>query len=200
MKEKAKTTIQNFIEDNSKNVLWIYGKSGYGKTKLASSLIKKFQKKNKKILSTSANKFVNVVVKLFRAQQSIQSLISYCNKYDLVVLDNIDIKLFNKSKTQMEIKNIIFQVINNNKTKFVLISEKRPRKLPALKFQTQHCQYLGLKAPGYRIKADLLKSWARQKKVLISNKAVAIMANATNNLFELKGLFSQFYFNKSKLL
>ena len=197
MKEKIQTTIQNFIKNNSKNILWIYGRNGCGKTRLASFLSKEFENKGKRIYSISADRFVSLVIKLIISHKSIESLVPYCQNYDLVVLDDVDIKLFHKSKTQAEIKNIILAVLKNKKTKFVLVSKKRPRKLPALKFHTQDCQYLGLKTPEYGMKADLLKSWAKEKDVSILEEDVAVMAVTAKNLFELKGLFNQFYFSKS---
>jgi len=199
MKEKIRTIIQNFIKNNSKNILWIYGKSGCGKTRLASFLSKEFENKGKRVCSISADRFVSLVIKLFISHKSVESLVSYCQNYDLVVLDDVDIELFHKSKTQAEIKNIILAVLKNKKTKFVLVSKKSPRKLPALKFYTQNCQYLGLKTPEYKMKTDLLKNWAKEKDVAILEEDVAVMAITAKNLFELKGLFNQFYFSKSKL-
>jgi len=199
MKEKIQTTIQSFINNKSNNILWIYGRSGYGKTKLASFLSKEFKNKGKRAYSISADRFVSLVIKLIVSHKSVESLVSYCQNYDLVVLDDVDIELFHKSKTQTEIKSIILAVLRNKKTKFVLVSKKRPRKLPALKFHTQDCQYLGLKTPGYEMKTDLLKNWAKEKDVAILEEDVAIMAITAKNLFELKGLFNQFYFSKSNL-
>jgi chromosomal replication initiation ATPase DnaA len=197
MEEKITTTIQNFIENNSKNILWIYGRSGCGKTKLANFLSKEFKNKGKKVYSASANSFVGLMIKLIH-NQSLKSLVPYCQKYDLVILDDVSMQLFHKLKTQAEIKYLVFATLNNKKTKFVLVSEKRPRKLPALKFHTQNCQYLGLKIPRYETKINLLKSWAKEKDVIISEEVVALMAIAAENLFELKGLFNQFCFRKSK--
>ena len=197
MKEKDQTTIQNFIKNNSKNILWIYGRSGCGKTRLANFLSKEFKNKGKRVYSISADRFVSLVIKLIVSHKSVESLISYCQNYNLVVLDDVDIELFHKSKIQAEIKSIILVVLRNKKTKFVLVNKKRPRKLPALKFHRQNCQYFGLKTPEYKMKADLLKNWAKEKDVAILEEDVTVMAVTAKNLFELKGLFNQFYFRKS---
>ena len=197
MKEKIQTIIQNFAENNSKNILWIYGKSGCGKTELAGFLSKEFRDEGKRVYSISTDMLVILIIKLIVSNKSLQSLVSYYQGYDLVILDDVSIKLFYRLKTQAEIKNIILKTVESKKTKFVLISEKRPRKLPALKFHTQNCQYLRLKIPGYKIKIGLLKNWAREKNIAIPKRALNIMANMAKNLFELKGSFNQFYFSKS---
>jgi len=197
MKEKIQKTIQNFIKNGSKNILWIYGRSGFGKTRLASFLSKEFKNKDKRVYSISADEFVSLILRLLRSNKPVKPLVSCCQNYDLVILDDVSIKLSYKTATQAEIKNIILASIKNKKTKFVLISKKRPRRLPALKFHTQDCQYLGLKPPEYEMKTGLLKNWAKEKDVAILEEDVAIMAITAKNLFELKGLFNQFYFSKS---
>jgi len=197
MEGKIQTTIQNFIKNDSKNILWIYGRSGCGKTGLAGFLSKEFKNKGERVCSIGIDRLVSLVVKLIRSHKSVESLVSYFQKYDLVVLDDLYIRLSHRPATQAEIKNIILASIKNKKTKFILISVKRPRKLRVLKFHTQDCQYLGLKAPGYKTKTDLLKEWEKEKDIVIPEKTVVIMANTAKNLFELKGLFTQFYFSKS---
>ena len=195
MKEKIQTTIQNFIKNDSKNILWIYGRSGCGKTGLAGFLSKEFKNKGERVCSIGIDRLVSLVVKLIRSHKSVESLVSYCQEYDLIVLDDLYIELSHKPKTQSEIKNIILASLKNKKTKFILISVKEPRKLRALKFHTQDCQYLRLKSPGYKMKTNLLKEWAKEKDMAISKETVAVMVSTAKNLFELKGLFTQFYFS-----
>ena len=170
MKKKIKETIENFTDDCSKNILWIYGRTGCGKTKLVNSLIKKFKKENKRICPLSANRFLHIAVKLIINHEPLTSLISYCQSYDLLVLDNIDIELNNKSCTQEEIKRIIFEIIKNKKTKVVLISEKRPKKLPNLRLHTEDCHYIHLKFPEYDLKINLLKNWEKKKDILATKR------------------------------
>ena len=198
MKKKIKGTIENFIDDYSKNILWIYGRTGCGKTKLVNSLIKKFKSKNKKVCPLSANRFLRIVIGLIRSDEPLISLISYCHNYDLLVLDNMDIEFDGKPDTQKKIKWIIFEIIKNKKTKVVLISEKRPRKLRNLKLDTKYCHYIHLKVPEYDLKINLLKNWARKKDVLIPEKIIINIAKASKNLFQLKGLLNKFYLKQLK--
>jgi len=191
MKKIIKETIENFTDDDLKNILWIYGRTGCGKTKLVNSLIKKLKKENKRICPLSANRFLHIAVKLIINHEPLTSLISRCQNYDLLVLDNIDIELNNKSYTQKEIKWIVFEIIKNKKTKVVLISEKRPRKLPNLRLHTEDCYYIRLKLPEYNLKINLLKNWARKKDILIPEKIIINIAKASKNLFQLKGLFNK---------
>jgi len=115
MKNKIKETIENFTNDDLKNTLWIYGRTGCGKTKLVNSLIKKLESKNKRVCPLSANRFLRIVIELIRSREPLISLISYCQNYDLLVLDNMDIEFDRKPDTQKEIKWIIFEIIKNRK-------------------------------------------------------------------------------------
>ncbi len=191
---KAKT-IKSFINDSSKSILWIYGRSGCGKTKLVDSLIEKLE--GKRVCPLTAEGFLYLTVELIKRHESLASLISYCQDYDLMVLDNIDVKLRNKPVTQKEIKRILFEIVRNKKTKVVLISERRPRKLAGLKFHTKDCYYLGLKMPEYNFKIDLLRYWAKQKDILVPEKVVLNIVRASENLFQLKGLFNKFFLTQS---
>ncbi|GAI12639.1 unnamed protein product, partial [marine sediment metagenome] len=60
MKKKIKETIESFSADCSKNILWIYGRTGFGKTKLVNSLTKKLKKENKRVCPLSANRFLRI--------------------------------------------------------------------------------------------------------------------------------------------
>ena len=191
MKKKIKETIKNFTNDDLKNILWIYGRTGCGKTKLANSLIKKLKRENKRVCPLNTNRFLRIAIELIKSDESLISLTSYCQNYDLLVLDNMDIEFGGKPKTQEEIKRIIFEIIKNKKTKVVLISEKRPRKLPNLRLHTEDCYYIHLKVPEYDLKINLLKNWARKKDILIPEKIIINIAKASKNLFQLKGLFNK---------
>jgi len=198
MEDKIKETIERFANDCSKKILWIYGRTGCGKTKLANSLVKKLKKENKRVCPLSANRFLCIVIELITSRQPLISLISYCQSYDLLVLDNMDIEFDGKPKTQKEIKRIIFEIIKNKKTKVILISEKRSKKLRNLKFDTEYCHYVHLKVPEYDFKINLLKNWAREKDILIPEKIIINIAKTSKNLFQLKGLFNRFYLKQLK--
>ena len=199
MKKIIKETIENFNNNYSKNILWIYGRTGFGKTKLVDSLIKKFKKENERVCPLTANWFLHIAVKLIINHELLTSLISYCQNYDLLVLDNIDMELNNKSYTQKEIKWIVFEIIKNKKTKVILISEKRPKKLRNLRFDTEHCHYIHFKVPEYDLKINLLKNWVKKKDILIPEEIIINIAKASKNLFQLKGLFNKFYLKQLKL-
>ena len=195
----CRAVAEDFINNPLKKILWIYGRTGCGKTKLADFLIQKLESKNKRVCPLSANRFLRIVIELIRSDEPFISLISYCQNYDLLVLDNMDIEFGGKPKTQEEIKRIIFEIIKDKKTKIVLIGEKRPKKLRNLKFDTEHCHYIHLKVPEYDFKINLLKNWAKKKNVLIQADVIISIAKASKNLFQLKGLFNRFYLKQLNL-
>ena len=195
---RAVSLAEDFIDNPLKRILWIYGRTGCGKTKLVNSLIKKLKSKNKRVCPLSTNRFLRIVIGLIRSREPLISLISYCQSYDLLVLDNMDIEFDGKPDTQKEIKRIIFEIIKNKKTKVVLISERRPKKLRNLKFDAEYCYYVHLKVPEYDLKINLLKNWARKKDILIPEKIIINIAKASKDLFQLKGLLNRFYLKQLK--
>jgi chromosomal replication initiation ATPase DnaA len=189
---KAVSLAEDFINNPSRRILWIYGKSGCGKTELANYLIQKFKDNNKKAYPSTTEQFINLVVRMIRNNEPLISLISYCQDYDLLVFDHTDLTLEEKLKTQIEFKYLISEIIKNGRTKVVLISNKRPRKLKNLMFRTPYCYCAHLKNPTTDFKINLLNNWAFQNKISISRSRILNMAMISRNLFHLKGLFNQF--------
>jgi chromosomal replication initiation ATPase DnaA len=172
------------------NIFWVSGKSGYGKTEFVNSIIQRFERKNKITTKLSGKDFIDFLVKNIKAKNS-SEIVCHFQNYDLVVLDNIDYGLLNKPATQTEIKNVIRKITGNNKTKVILVSEKRARKLKRLKFNSEECLYRHIKAPNLDFKRDLIKSWLKRDVLVISKISIEGIANKSKNLFQLKGLFSK---------
>lgn len=195
----AVSLAEDFIDSHSKKILWIHGRSGYGKTELANYLIRRFEDNDKKGCLFATEDFINSVLEIIKERGSLGSLMSYCGDYDLLVFDNTDLTLYEKPKTQEEFKRLILEIIKNGKTKVVLITNKKPRRLRKLMFDTQNCHYARLKIPTTDLKIGLLNDWALQNRTLIPGKAIIGLAKASKNLFQLKGLFHQIHFKYDNL-
>lgn len=196
---EAISLAEDFIDNPSKKILWLHGRSGYGKTELANYLIWRFRDNGKRTCLLSAEEFLSSILKLLKRRESLAPLISSCRDYDLLALDNADLTLYEKTKTQEEFKNLILEIIKDGKTKVVLITNKKPRKLRNLMFDAQHCYYARLKTPTTDLKVDLLNNWVLQNRTLVPGKVIIGLAKASKNLFQLKGLFHQIHFRYNNL-
>ena len=196
---EAISLAEDFINNSSKNILWIYGKSGYGKTELANYLIRRFKDNHKETCSLTTEELIGFMIQLFKAREPLTSLISCYQDYDLLIFDNVDLPLKEKPNTQQELKNLILEITKNGRTKVILITNKRPRKLKNLMFNTQYCYYTHLKIPTTDFKIDLLNNWAFQNKIFIPRNIITGMAKTSKDLFQLKGLFHQVHFKYNNL-
>jgi len=173
-----------------KKIMWISGRCGYGKTAFANSIIKELERENKKTLKLDGDDFIGFLIKNIRTRNPINNFVSYFQSYDLLVLDDIDYCLLGKSVTQREIKGLIKKITDNNKTKIILITQKRARKIRKLKFHSNQCFYLRFKAPSNDFKKQLIAKWLMQKDIIVSKDEVKEIIEKSNNLFQLKGLLT----------
>lgn len=176
------------------NIFWVSGKCGYGKTAFAKSIIEKFERKGKKTCKLDGQDFIDLFVKNIKIRNPIDNLISRFQEYDLLVLDDLDLSLSGKRATQKELKKVIQKITDNNKTKVILISQKRARKIRNLKFNSNCCEYIRLKAPSADFKIQLAGEWLEKEKLAIPEDKIKEIIDKSNNLFQLKGLLNQISF------
>jgi len=181
------------------NITWISGKCGYGKTKLAYSLIRDFEKENKKTCKLDCRDFVDILVRNLINKIPLDNMVHYFQKYDLLVLDDVDLSLSGKRVTQKEIKWMIQKICTNNRTKIILITQKRARKLKILKFNSRDCFYLRLKTPSNDLKRNLFREWLEKENFIVPPEKIEETIRKTDNLFQLKGLLNQISFTVKKL-
>jgi chromosomal replication initiation ATPase DnaA len=179
-----------------RKIIWISGRCGYGKTELANSVVREFRKKDKKNCKMDGKDFVDLLVKNLILHVPIEDIVSQFQNYDLLVLDDIDYALMGKPKTQEHMRKVINKIINNNKTEVILISQKRARKIRKLKFNSDECYYLRLKAPSEDFKKNIIKSWLKKEDFNIPIKRTEELINNSDNLFQLKGLFNKIKFSR----
>lgn len=179
------------MKEKIKKIIWISGRCGYGKTAFANSIIKKFEGENKKTLKLEGKDFIDSLVENIKIRNPIENFVSRFQNYDLLVLDDLDYILLGKRATQKELKNVIQMITDNNKTKVILITQKRARKVKKLKFHSSQCLYLRLKAPTDNFKRELVGKWLEQKHLIISRDKIEEIVRKADNLFRLKGLFTR---------
>jgi len=176
------------------NIFWISGRCGYGKTAFADSIIKEFERESKKTCKLDGKNFVDFLIESIKGSFPINNIVNYFRNYDLFVLDDIDYAVINKPKTQRLVKETIEKITQNNKTKIILISQKRARKTKRLKFNSNCCEYIRLKAPSTEFKIKLIEEWLRKEKLGITEDKIKEIVNKSNDLFQLKGLLNQISF------
>jgi len=140
--------------------------------------------------------FVYLLVRNLRFQAPIEDIVSQFQSYDLLILDDIDYALRGMLKTQEHVKEVINKIISNNKTKVILISQKGARKIRKLKFNSDECCYLRLKAPSEDFKKNLIKLWSKKEDFHIPIKRTEELINKSDNLFQIKGLFNKIKFSR----
>lgn len=182
------------MNKETQKIIWISGKCGYGKTALANSMLKKYEAENKKVCKMECQEFVDNLVKTLKLHLPTDNIINYFKNYDLLVLDDVDYYLSGKEITQEAMKEVIQKITDNNKTKVILITQKRARKLNKLKFDSDYCEYIRLKIPSTNFKIKLLKKWTKKDKIVIPQNEIKEIVGKSNNLFKLKGLFLQTFF------
>jgi len=173
-----------------KKIIWISGRCGYGKTAFANSIMKEFERENKKTLKLDGEDFIGFLIKNIRTRNPINNFVSYFQNYDLLILDDIDYCLLGKSVTQRATKELLEKITDNNKTRVILITQKRARKIRKLKFYSNQCFYLRLKTPSDDFKKQLIAKWLIQKNLIVPRDEIKEIIKKSNNLFQLKGLLT----------
>jgi len=170
-----------------KNIFWVYGRSGRGKTSMIRDLMRRLGEKH--VCFLDMEQFLTKLVGHIIKQEKLDSFLNYYRGYNILVLDHIDPDLAEKIKSQELIKKLILSFIKDSNKKVILISNTSPYKFRKLNFSARDCCYVGLRCPSMEVKINLLNEWSERRNVLIKN-AVKI-ARTANNLFQLRGLFNR---------
>lgn len=115
------------------NPLFIYSKSGLGKTHLMHAIgnyIQKVTMPNAKVLYVNADDFVDEFVKFVKGEKELASLKDFVSSYDVLLFDDVQ-HLAGKVKTQ-EMFFYIFEKMVNNGKQIVITSDKQPNELNGL--------------------------------------------------------------------
>jgi len=140
--------------------------------------------------------FMHLLLRDIRFNVPIENRISRFQYYDLLILDDVDYAVKNMSMTQKLVKKVINKIISNNRTKVILISQKRARKVKKLKFDSDKCSYLRLKVPSADFKRSLIKEWFKKEDINIPREKTEEAISNFDNLFQLKGFFNKIKFSR----
>ncbi|PID94919.1 MAG: chromosomal replication initiator protein DnaA [Bacteroidales bacterium] len=174
------------------NPLFIYGRSGVGKTHISNAIGKEIKAKfpNKRVLYVSAN--------LFQLQYTDAALTNNQNDFlnfyqslDVLIIDDIQ-DFATKKGTQNTFFNI-FNHLHRLGKQIIMTSDRQPSELQGLEERLLTRFRWGLSAeitqPDKQLRQDILKHKIKQNGLVISDEVIEYIAdNVTQNIRDLEGV------------
>ncbi|MEK7639167.1 MAG: chromosomal replication initiator protein DnaA [Patescibacteria group bacterium] len=171
------------------NPLFIYGKTGHGKTHLIQAVGNQIKKTGKKVFYVTSERFA---VDYFNALQngSANSFKDKYRQYDVLVMDDVQF-LASKEKTQEELFHL-FNALHDNNKQIVFSSDVHPALLSGLeeRLQSRFAQgmIVDLPAPDLESRAAILRAKSAQNSITLSDDVVEHLAHTIEgNVRELEG-------------
>ena len=145
------------------NPLFIYSKSGLGKTHLLHSIGNYYKEKfpSSRVLYITTDSFIDEFVKYVTGSQENQSLKDFFKTVDLLLVDDIQF-LSDKVKTA-EMFFYIFNSLVNNGKQVVLTSDRHPQDLKGLEERLVSRFNMGLSEKIYRPDSDTMLEILKKK-------------------------------------
>ena len=173
------------------NPLFIYGKTGLGKTHLGQAIARFILEREpmKKALYISSEGFLNDMVKAIKSGKNLEFRQRY-RSLDLLIID--DIQLISKwQETQNEFFNT-FNVLYNEKKQIILISDRPPEEIKSiedrLRSRFQGGITVDIGKPDYEMRLAILESKVNQLNIDIGDNVLEMIAKlVTDNIRELEG-------------
>lgn len=173
------------------NPLFIYGKTGLGKTHLGQAVARKLLEDDyqKKIIYIPCEGFLNEMVKAIRSGKTLEFKQKY-RSLDLLIID--DIQFISKwQETQNEFFNT-FNVLHNDKKQIILISDRPPQQITGIEDRLRSRFQGGIIAdvgqPDYEMRLAIIQKKASQLNIVLSDKVYEYIAKIVDdNIRELEG-------------
>ncbi len=171
------------------NPLFIYGKTGHGKTHLIQAVGNQIKKTGKKVFYVTSERFA---VDYFNALQSgsANSFKDRYRQYDVLIMDDVQF-LATKEKTQEELFHL-FNALHDNNKQIVFSSDQHPALLNGMeeRLQSRFAQgmIVDLPAPDLESRAAILRAKAAQNSIMLNDDVVEHLAQTIEgNVRELEG-------------
>jgi chromosomal replication initiator protein len=172
------------------NPLFIYGKTGRGKTHLTQA-IGNYVKKNsdKKVYYMTSEKFAVELVNSLQNNTANAFKEKY-RKYDVLIMDDIQF-ISNKEKTQEELFHLFNTLYDSNK-QIVFSSDMHPNYVPNLEERLRSRFSAGMivdiPAPDHESRTAILHTKAALSNTVLSEEVIEVLANSIDsNIRELEG-------------
>jgi len=171
------------------NPLFIYGKTGHGKTHLIQAVGNYLKKQGKKVFYVTSERFT---VDYFNSLQNgtANSFKDKYRQYDTLIMDDVQF-LANKEKTQEELFHL-FNALHDNNKQIVFSSDMHPALLSGLeeRLQSRFAQgmIVDIPAPDIESRAAILKAKSAQNGITLAEEVVDHLAHTIEgNIRELEG-------------
>lgn len=171
------------------NPLFIYGKTGHGKTHLIQAVGNQLKKAGKKVFYVTSERFT---VDYFNSLQNgtANSFKDKYRQYDVLIMDDIQF-LANKEKTQEELFHL-FNALHDSNKQIVFSSDIHPALLSGLEDRLRsrfgQGMIVDIPAPDMESRAAILKAKAAQNSLSLAEEVVEHLATTIEgNIRELEG-------------
>ncbi|MCQ2739283.1 MAG: chromosomal replication initiator protein DnaA [bacterium] len=180
------------------NPLFIYGKSGLGKTHLMQAIghYTLFKNSKFKVKYTKTEDYVNDFISNSRkGKDTIENMSKFYKKYsniDIILIDDIQF-IESKNKTMLQMQHTFDSLYNKGK-QIVITSDRLPKDIPTLTSALCTRFEMGLMVelvtPEYQNRFDILKKLSEDSGLKYTDDALEYIANNyVNNVRELEGAF-----------
>ncbi len=171
------------------NPLFIYGKTGHGKTHLIQAVGNQIKKTGKKVFYVTSERFA---VDYFNSLQSgtANSFKDKYRQYDVLIMDDVQF-LATKEKTQEELFHL-FNALHDTNKQIVFSSDIHPALLQGLedRLRSRFAQgmIVDIPAPDLESRAAILRAKAAQNSINLAEEVVNHLAyTIEGNIRELEG-------------
>ena len=171
------------------NPLFIYGKTGHGKTHLIQAVGNYLKRAGKKVFYVTSERFT---VDYFNSLQNgtANNFKDKYRQYDALIMDDVQF-LANKEKTQEELFHL-FNALHDNNKQIVFSSDTHPALLSGLeeRLQSRFAQgmIVDIPAPDTESRAAILRAKAAQNSITLTDEVVDHLAHTIEgNIRELEG-------------
>ena len=176
------------------NPLFIYGKTGYGKTHLIQAVGNEIKNKysNKRVFYITSEKFSVDCVNSIQ-QNKVNLFKEKYRKYDILIMDDIQF-LSRKERTQEELFHLFNYFYDNNK-QIIFSSDRHPNHIPdiadRLKSRFGAGMMVDIQAPDNESRIEILKLKTKINNFYLSNEIIEhIASEIKGNIRELEGIFN----------
>lgn len=171
------------------NPLFIYGRTGHGKTHLIQAVGNQVKKTGKKVFYVTSERFA---VDYFNSLQSgsANNFKDRYRQYDVLIMDDVQF-LATKEKTQEELFHL-FNALHDNNKQIVFSSDMHPALLNGmeerLQSRFQQGMIVDLPAPDIESRSAILRAKSAQNSITLADDVVDHLASTIEgNVRELEG-------------
>jgi len=171
------------------NPLFIYGKTGHGKTHLIQAVGNQIKKTGKKVFYVTSERFA---VDYFNSLQNgtANNFKDRYRQYDVLIMDDVQF-LATKEKTQEELFHL-FNALHDTNKQIVFSSDQHPALLNGMeeRLQSRFAQgmIVDLPAPDLEFRAAILRAKSAQNNITLQDDVVDHLAQSIEgNVRELEG-------------